>query len=104
MDASEVNRRTLEITVWDFDRGVTNDFIGGLTLGAKAKAERREVWQAVFRPPYRRFEAWFQLASRSEGDEESGLGGGAGGPMSGRVGGSSTEGIIDMVSTPGVRD
>lgn len=66
MDASEVHKRTLEITVWDFDRGVTNDFIGGLTLGAKAKAERREVWQAVFRPPYRRFEAWFQLASRSD--------------------------------------
>ncbi|VDO03541.1 unnamed protein product [Rodentolepis nana] len=68
MDALEVNKRTLEITVWDFDRGVTNDFIGGLTLGAKAKAERREVWQAVFRPPYRRFEAWFQLASRSDID------------------------------------
>ncbi|CDS40962.1 synaptotagmin [Echinococcus multilocularis] len=66
MDALEVNKRTLEITVWDFDRGVRNDFIGGLTLGAKAKAERREVWQAVFRPPYRRFEAWFQLASRSD--------------------------------------
>ncbi|VDL22747.1 unnamed protein product [Hymenolepis diminuta] len=92
MDASEVNKRTLEITVWDFDRGVTNDFIGGLTLGAKAKAERREVWQAVFRPPYRRFEAWFQLASRSDieypgSESQRGL-----------------EGLIDHTSTPGICD
>ncbi|VDD74415.1 unnamed protein product [Mesocestoides corti] len=92
MDASEVNKRTLEITVWDFDRGVTNDFIGGLTLGAKAKAERREVWQAVFRPPYRRFEAWFQLASRSDS-------GSAGTEVR-----STGEAITDHVSTPGVRD
>ncbi|KAL5965964.1 Double C2-like domain-containing protein beta [Taenia solium] len=92
MDALEVNKRTLEITVWDFDRGVKNDFIGGLTLGAKAKAERREVWQAVFRPPYRRFEAWFQLASRSDTEYPGGKPQVAG------------EGAIDHSSVPGICD
>ncbi|CAH8534063.1 unnamed protein product [Dicrocoelium dendriticum] len=66
MRASEAGQRTLEVTVWDFDRGPSNDFIGGLTLGADAKAERRELWLAVFRPPFRRIEAWFQLSSRNE--------------------------------------
>nr|CDS33201.2 synaptotagmin [Hymenolepis microstoma] len=92
MDASEVNKRTLEITLWDFDRGVTNDFIGGLTLGAKAKAERREVWQAVFRPPYRRFEAWFQLASRSDID------------CSGNESQDGSEGFSNSTHTPGICD
>ncbi|KAL3318602.1 hypothetical protein Ciccas_002725 [Cichlidogyrus casuarinus] len=62
----DAHLRTLEVTVWDFDRGPVNDFIGGLTLGSGAKAERREVWMAVFRPPYRRIEAWFQLSSRTD--------------------------------------
>ncbi|CAH8585034.1 unnamed protein product [Heterobilharzia americana] len=66
LNASEAGSRTLEVTVWDFDRGPSNDFIGGLTLGAGAKAERRELWLAVFRPPYRRIEAWFQLSNRNE--------------------------------------
>ncbi|CAH8521916.1 unnamed protein product [Schistosoma turkestanicum] len=66
LNASEAGSRTLEVTVWDFDRGPSNDFIGGLTLGAGAKAERRELWLAVFRPPYRRIEAWFQLSNRTE--------------------------------------
>lgn len=92
MDASEAHRRTLEVTVWDFDRGVTNDFIGGLTLGAKAKAERREVWQAVFRPPYRRFEAWFQLASRSDSKCPGGE------PQ------SADESFYSRVPTPGICD
>ncbi|VDM17120.1 unnamed protein product [Hydatigera taeniaeformis] len=92
MDASEVNKRTLEITVWDFDRGVKNDFIGGLTLGAKAKAERREVWQAVFRPPYRRFEAWFQLASRSDNE------------YLGNRSQTAGEGTIDHYSASGICD
>ncbi|KAL5112079.1 Double C2-like domain-containing protein beta [Taenia crassiceps] len=92
MDALEVNKRTLEITVWDFDRGVKNDFIGGLTLGAKAKAERREVWQAVFRPPYRRFEAWFQLASRSDTQYPGGK------PQ------IADEGVIDHSSASGICD
>ncbi|KAK4470773.1 hypothetical protein MN116_006295 [Schistosoma mekongi] len=66
LNVSEAGSRTLEVTVWDFDRGPSNDFIGGLTLGAGAKAERRELWLAVFRPPYRRIEAWFQLSNRTE--------------------------------------
>ncbi|KAF7262683.1 hypothetical protein EG68_00145 [Paragonimus skrjabini miyazakii] len=66
MHAAEAGTRTLEVTVWDFDRGPSNDFIGGLTLGAGAKAERRELWLAVFRPPYRRIEAWFQLSCRNQ--------------------------------------
>ncbi|TPP58460.1 Rabphilin-3A [Fasciola gigantica] len=72
MSPSEAGNRTLEVTVWDFDRGPSNDFIGGLTLGAGAKAERRELWLAVFRPPFRRIEAWFQLSSRNDpGDQSS---------------------------------
>ncbi|OON20208.1 hypothetical protein X801_03911 [Opisthorchis viverrini] len=71
MHPSDAAHKTLEITVWDFDRGPSNDFIGGLTLGADAKAERRELWLAVFRPPYRRIEAWFQLSSRTQNENQS---------------------------------
>ncbi|TGZ66202.1 hypothetical protein CRM22_005463 [Opisthorchis felineus] len=71
MHPSDAAHKTLEITVWDFDRGPSNDFIGGLTLGADAKAERRELWLAVFRPPYRRIEAWFQLSSRTQSENHS---------------------------------
>lgn len=31
--------RSLEVTVWDWDRGASNDFLGGLRLGMGAKTE-----------------------------------------------------------------
>jgi synaptotagmin-like protein len=36
----EVMDRALEVTVWDWDRGASNDFLGGTRLGMGAKVEK----------------------------------------------------------------
>ena len=55
--------KTLEITVWDYDRGCSNDFIGGVRLGRNAKGDRRQMWEDVARNPEKPFSGWFILAA-----------------------------------------
>lgn len=35
----ELRNRVLELTVWDYDRGSSNDFLGGVRLGLGNKTE-----------------------------------------------------------------
>ncbi|CAI9607506.1 unnamed protein product [Staurois parvus] len=40
----ELQKRSLEVTVWDYDLGKSNDFIGGVTLGVNSKGECLKQW------------------------------------------------------------
>ena len=63
--------RVLEVTVWDFDRRGSNDFIGGLRLGPSSKhkewmdANDEEVghWEEVLAHPGEWVERWHTLRS-----------------------------------------
>lgn len=55
----QLRNRVLELTVWDYDRGSSNDFLGGLRLGLGAKTEpwddseglEVEAWQLMLERP-----------------------------------------------------
>lgn len=65
------NERVLEVTVWDFDRRGSNDFIGGLRLGPPSKhkewmdsvGEEVEHWEEVLACPGEWVERWHNLRS-----------------------------------------
>ncbi|KAL7836397.1 hypothetical protein AOLI_G00276810 [Acnodon oligacanthus] len=41
---AELAKKTLDISVWDYDIGKCNDYIGGCQLGISAKGERLKHW------------------------------------------------------------
>ena len=55
----ELRNRVLELTVWDYDRGSSNDFLGGLRLGLGSKSEpwddsqglEIQAWQLMLERP-----------------------------------------------------
>ncbi|XP_038263187.1 double C2-like domain-containing protein alpha [Dermochelys coriacea] len=63
IDPSELAQKSLEITVWDYDIGKSNDFIGGTTLGAGSKGERLRHWLGCLQAPDRRWEQWHTLTN-----------------------------------------
>ena len=54
--------KTLEVTVWDNDFGLKNDYIGGLTLSMASKGEKLRHWLKMFRRPDIYFEQWHLLS------------------------------------------
>lgn len=58
---SELQKRVLEITVWDRDYGRTNDYIGGLQIGMNSKGERLRHWMETLKTPDRRIDRWHYL-------------------------------------------
>ncbi|CAM5158354.1 unnamed protein product [Natator depressus] len=63
IDQSELAQKSLEITVWDYDIGKSNDFIGGTMLGAGSKGERLRHWLGCLQAPDRRWERWHPLTN-----------------------------------------
>ncbi|XP_065184549.1 titin homolog isoform X2 [Sycon ciliatum] len=50
---SELENRSMELTVWDFDKRGSNDFLGGLLLGLdeKCSPEESQHWQDLMAAP-----------------------------------------------------
>ena len=76
------SKRVLEVTVWDFDRRGSNDFIGGLRIGSALHFERAEsiseevsIWEEMLACPEQWVERWLDLKSLAVGKHVSkGLG------------------------------
>ncbi|XP_075703823.1 double C2-like domain-containing protein beta [Rhinoderma darwinii] len=59
----ELQKRSLEVTVWDYDLGKSNDFIGGVTLGMNAKGECLKHWMECLSSTNQRAEHWHTLTN-----------------------------------------
>lgn len=74
----ELRNRVLELTVWDFDRGSSNDFLGGMRLGLGNKTEpwddsqglEIEAWQMMLERPNRWHEYTMNLRSSMDSQVE----------------------------------
>ncbi|XP_063554959.1 double C2-like domain-containing protein beta isoform X3 [Gorilla gorilla gorilla] len=63
----DLAKKSLEVTVWDYDIGKSNDFIGGVVLGIHAKGERLKHWFDCLKNKDKRIEPWHTLTSELPG-------------------------------------
>nr|XP_028697347.1 double C2-like domain-containing protein alpha isoform X3 [Macaca mulatta]XP_028697348.1 double C2-like domain-containing protein alpha isoform X3 [Macaca mulatta] len=63
IELSTLATKTLEVTVWDYDIGKSNDFIGGVSLGSGARGEARKHWSDCLQQPDAALERWHALTS-----------------------------------------
>ncbi|XP_060613034.2 double C2-like domain-containing protein beta isoform X2 [Anolis sagrei] len=63
----DLTKKTLEVTVWDYDIGKSNDFIGGVVLGINAKGERLKHWFDCLKNKDKKIERWHTLTNELPG-------------------------------------
>ncbi|XP_037665312.1 double C2-like domain-containing protein beta isoform X2 [Choloepus didactylus] len=63
----DLAKKTLEVTVWDYDIGKSNDFIGGVVLGISAKGECLKHWFDCLKNRDKRIERWHTLTNALPG-------------------------------------
>uniref|UniRef100_A0A3P9LHE4 Double C2-like domains, alpha n=1 Tax=Oryzias latipes TaxID=8090 RepID=A0A3P9LHE4_ORYLA len=60
---TELAKKTLEVTVWDYDLGRSNDFIGGVSLSCRSKGDALRHWMDCLKNKGRRVERWHILTN-----------------------------------------
>ncbi|KAM7310712.1 double C2-like domain-containing protein beta [Ixodes scapularis] len=56
-----LEKKFLQISVWDKDQGRVDEYLGGLELGLHCKAAQLQHWLDVIRVPEQSFECWHAL-------------------------------------------
>ncbi|XP_056613337.1 rabphilin-3A isoform X1 [Triplophysa dalaica] len=62
---AELAKKTLDISVWDYDMGKSNDYIGGCQLGITAKGERLKHWYECLKNKDKKIERWHTLLNEN---------------------------------------
>ncbi|XP_059395306.1 rabphilin-3A-like isoform X2 [Carassius carassius] len=62
---AELAKKTLDISVWDYDIGKSNDYIGGCQLGITAKGERLKHWYECLKNKDKKIERWHTLVNEN---------------------------------------
>ncbi|KAI9514937.1 hypothetical protein NQZ68_028889 [Dissostichus eleginoides] len=60
---SELSNKSLEVTVWDYDLGRSNDFIGGVCLSGHSQGDGLRHWTDCLKSPGRRVDRWHILSN-----------------------------------------
>ncbi|XP_030046186.1 double C2-like domain-containing protein beta [Microcaecilia unicolor] len=61
----ELAKKTLDVSVWDYDLGMSNDFIGGVQLGINSKGEELRHWFQCLKNADQRVEYWHALTNEN---------------------------------------
>nr|XP_055032743.1 double C2-like domain-containing protein alpha [Misgurnus anguillicaudatus] len=64
---NELSTKTLEVTVWDYDLGRSNDFIGGVSLGCNSQGDALQHWIDCLKNKGQKVERWHTLTNELPG-------------------------------------